>query len=184
MTTSVPAASNPGPPFRLANVLSAACLLFAIALPTISLYMSFTQVGTLIEGLHLPKPVNQASLSLFQRIAAALIDTSSPLLQAYGLLCARRCFESFARGDFFTPQVVKGLRGLASGLFFAIVASLVVTPLLSLLLTMNAPPGGHVVSAGVNSDQLHKLLFVGIFWQIAAVMTRAVNLAEENSQFV
>lgn len=73
---------------------------------------------------------------------------------------------------------------MASGLFFAIVASLLATPVLSLLLTVHAPAGEHVIAAGINSEQVHKLLFVAIFWQIAAVMTRAVNLAEENSQFV
>ncbi len=184
MTTSVPAAGNPDGAFGLAKVLSGACLLLAVVLPAGSLYMGFAMPGVIIEGLHLPKALNAADLTLFQRIAATLIWTVSPLFQAYGLLCARRCFESFARGNFFTSEVVRGLRGFAKGLFFAILFSLISTPLLSFLLTMHAPAGEHMVSAGLNSDQVHKLLFVGIFWQIAAVMTRAVNLAEENSQFV
>src|SRR5262245_19602343 len=139
MTASIPTPTpTVGTQFRLAQVLSIACLLLAIGLPAATLYAGLAHPSVLIEGLHMPKPMNAADLTLLHRIAAALVETGAPRLQAYGLLCARRCFESFASGNFFTREVVKGLRGFAKGLFFAILYGLAVTPLLSLLLTMHA----------------------------------------------
>lgn len=185
MNTSVPAATaNPSAPLRLAKVISMGCLLVAIALPVLSLIVGFTQTSQVLKDLHLPKPVNDADLSLFQHAVLAVLGTVSSLFQAYGLLCARRCFQSFARGQFFTLEVVKGLRGFAAGVFFAIISGTLLTPLISLIATMNAPAGEHTLTAGIGSEEVVRLLFAGILWQIAAVMMRAVNLAEENSQFV
>ena len=182
--TTLPATATPAAQPRLAGVISICCLLFAIALPVFSVYFGLTEPQKLINSLNLHKPVNVADLSALQRIAVAVLGTFSPLFQAYGLLCARRCFQSFARREFFTPQVVKALRGFAAGLFLAIVASILVVPLLSYVVTMNAGPGGHTVSIGIESDQVFRLLFAGILWQIAGVMMNGVKLAEENSQFV
>ena len=186
MNTSLPAgAAAASPPRLLANVLSISCLVIAIALPTLTLYTDATQLDAVIKAMNLPKPPSAADLTLFQKIAAALLTVMSPLFQAYGLLCARRCFQKFARGEYFTLEVVKALRGFAGGLFFAVIASIVAGTLMSLLFTMNATePDGHSLSISLDSEQVSRLLFTGILWQIAAVMMRAVRLAEENSQFV
>jgi hypothetical protein len=184
MTTGIPATANPAPFLRLASVTSICCLLLAIALPALSIYFDLTQPEPLINSIRLPKPVNPADFTLFQRFAVAALGTLSPLFQAYGFLSARRCFQSFARREYFTPQVVKGLRGFAAGLFFAIVTSILVVPLLSMVVTLNAGPGGHTISVGIESDQVIRLLFAAILWQIAGVMMNGVRLAEENSQFI
>jgi hypothetical protein len=171
----------------LSTVLSGGCLLLAIALPAFGLYTAIFEPQMIIDGLNLsapPRIASGAELTQFQRVALAVLSCVSPLFQAYGLNCARRCFQSFVRGEYFTLQVVAGLRGFAAGVFFSIVAGLLATPLLSVLLTLNAGPGNHTLAVNVSSQQVLTLLFAGVLWQIAGVMTNAVRLAEENSQFV
>ncbi len=186
MSTPLPAvAASPVQP-RLGSVIAAACLLLAIALPVISLCVAMYDPAVMIEGLKLPQPqaVSAEDLTLFQRIGLAVLSVIPPLFQSYGLLCARRCFQSFVRGEYFARQIVKALRGFAAGMFFAIVAGFVTTPLLSMLLTLHAGPGQHALMINFGSEELLRLLFAGILWQMAAVMLNAVKLAEENSQFV
>ncbi|MEO8315329.1 MAG: hypothetical protein ABI645_11095 [Pseudomonadota bacterium] len=124
------------------------------------------------------------SLSTLQRICIGVVATIPSLCQGYGLFSVRRCFQSFARGEYFTLEAVKGLRGFAAGLFFSLVADLLSKPLLSFVATLNSGPGEHEVSAGVSTDQALTLLFAGILWQIAGAMTSAKRLAEENAGFV
>jgi len=52
------------------------------------------------------------------------------------------------------------------------------------VLTSAVPAGPRALSLSLGSNELLTLLFAGMVWQIAAVMARAVALAEENAQFV
>lgn len=159
-------------------------MLLAVVFPALALYSAISNPQLLIDGLQLKSPPSVESLTTFQHIALGVLSTIPSLCQAYGLLSARRCFQSFARGEYFTLQVIKGLRGFAAGLFFWPVAAFLSKPLETYLATMYGGPGGHEVSIGIGTEQLLTLLFAGILWQIAGVMTSARRLAEENAQFV
>jgi hypothetical protein len=52
------------------------------------------------------------------------------------------------------------------------------------VLTAGAPVGQRALALGFGSNELLTLLFAGMVWQIAAIMAKAVALAEENAQFV
>lgn len=168
----------------LSVVLSLGCLVLAAILPAIAVYIALFNPQMIIDNLHLQVPRAAASLSTFQWIGVGTLSTIPAFFQAWGLLSARRCFGGFARGEYFTLEVVRGLRGFAAGLFFWPVAAFLSRPLLTFLATLHADPGGHQVSIGIDSSQIFTLLFAGILWQIAGVMTRARRLAEENAQFV
>ncbi|MDQ2639822.1 MAG: DUF2975 domain-containing protein [Pseudomonadota bacterium] len=183
MQSPVADASPPTAPI-LSRVLSLGCLLLAAALPTLGVYIALANPQLVIDNLHLQVPRAAESLSIFQRIAIGVITTIPSLFQAYGLLSARMCFGSFARGEYFSLEVIRGLRGFAAGLFFWPVAAVLSRPVLTFVATLDATPGGHQVSVGIDTGQVFTLLFAGILWQIAGVMTRAKRLAEENAQFV
>ncbi len=172
------------PTLSLSRVTASACLFLAVALPAFALYNSLQNPQLLIENLHLAKPLPAQSLTLFQHAVIALLGTIPSLCQAYGFYSVRASFRSFAHRDYFTFPVVKGLRGFAAGLLFSIVAACLSTPLMSYLLTIDAGAGVHTITVGVGSEQVIGLIFAGIVWQIAGVMTSAVRIAEENSQFV
>jgi hypothetical protein len=177
------AASSPTAPI-LSSVLSMGCTLLAIFLPAFSIYIVFTNLQVIVDSLHLQVPRTVESLSALQQVGIGLFATIPALCQAYGLLSVRRCFQSFVRGEYFTLESVKGLRGFAVGLFFSLIAALVSKPLLSFIATLNGGPGEREVSAGISSEQVLTLLFAGILWQIAGAMTSAKRLAEENAGFV
>lgn len=184
---TLPAADAAGPPTTplLSTVLAVACVLLALLLIAIAIYIPATNMQMLINGMNLRTPPTLDSLSTFQKVALGVLSCVGTLCQAYGLFSARKCFQSFARREYFTLQVVQGLRGFAAGMFFWPVASILAKPLLSFVATMNnTAPGGHEVSVGIGTEQVLTLLFAGILWQIAGVMTSAKRLAEENSQFV
>lgn len=168
----------------LSAVLSLGCLLLAVALPALGAYIALASPQIILDNLHLQVPRSADSLSTFQWVGIGAISTIPQLFQAYGLLSARRCFGSFARGEYFNLQVVRGLRGFAVGLFFWPVSAFLSKPLLTYLATLDAAPGGHQVSIGIDTGQVFTLVFAGILWQIAGVMTRARRIAEENAQFV
>lgn len=181
---SVPADAGPPTAPILSTVLSAACLVLAVFLPAFAIYAGTYHLQTLVDGWNLKSPPTVESFTRFQHVSIAAIATIPAFCQAYGLLNARRCFQSFARREYFTLQVIKGLRGFASGLFFWPVAIILSKPLLTYLATLHGGPGGHEVSVGLDSGQVLPLLFAGILWQIAGVMTSAKRIADENSQFV
>ena len=76
------------------------------------------------------------------------------------------------------------LRGFAAGFFASVVTGFFVAMAISVVLTLGAPAGQRALAVGLGSNELITLLFAGMVWQIAAVMSRAVALAEENAQFV
>lgn len=183
---SLPAtdAGSPTTPL-LSTVLAVGCVLLAIVLIAITVYIPVTNLQMLIDSLNLQKAPTVESLSTFQKVALGVLSCVGTFCQAYGLFSARKCFQSFARREYFTLQVVQGLRGFAAGMFLWPVSSILAKPLLSFVATMNSTaPGGHEVSVGIGTEQVLTLLFAGILWQIAGVMTSAKRLADENSQFV
>lgn len=166
---------------RVARLLSGTCLLLALALPASALcYLSFSPVDVVTEKLSVPA----VQIAAWQRVALVLSGMVPVLCMAFGLLRARSCFQSFRRGEYFTLDVVRGLRGLAVGVFLSGVSGLLAQPLASVLLALTAAPGLRSITFSLDSTQLLTMLFAGLVWQISAVMAKAVVLAEENSQFV
>lgn len=174
---------------RPARHLSAALSWLSIALiaawPVFMLYLSVFQPATMAKDLGLSGALHDSSPAAWtwSRHAVFVVAGLGPTaFLIYALVCARRCFRSFMHGAYFTSQVVRGLRGFAAGVVFYVAAGLLVTPLASLLLTLGDER--HVVTAGIGSGDLLTVLFAGIVWQIADVMTKAVTLAEDNAQIV
>lgn len=170
---------------RLLNTaLSATCVLLIATLPAVTLFLVVFNFEVFADGLGLSPAQSAAPLTFLQRAAIAAVALLPVALIVYALMCAWRCFQSFARGEHLSLAVVRNLRRFAAGMFWSTVAALLTTPVLTFLATLGAGPGGYSVSVNFSSTQALTLLFTGIVWQVAAVMSRAVALAEENAQFV
>lgn len=173
----------------VSSALSGICLLLALALPAFVLYyLTVSPAQVLGERLGIPASLTPTSLpfqfAAWQRVAVVVLGALPVLCMAFGLTHARRCFQSFSRREYFTLGVVRGLRGLAVGVFLSSVSGLLAAPLLSMLVALSAPRAHRSITLGLDSTQLLTMLFAGLVWQISAVMAKAVALAEENSQFV
>lgn len=173
---------------RVSSVLAMACALLAVALPLAVAYQLLTTPieGLLMRaGLLMSLPQSAAlDITLAQKCLAVAIGVLPVCCASYGLVCAMRCFAGFSQGEYFSLRTVKYLRGFAAGIFASVIMGLLASALMSLVLTVGAPAGRRALSLGLGSNELLTLLFAGMVWQIAAIMAKAVALAEENAQFV
>ena len=173
----------------MSRLLAVACLGLALVLPIAGLYglWALTPQALLAKsGVHLPSFDSPPTflVAAWQSNIALGIGMLPVMGMAYGLVRASKCFAGFARGAVFSFGTVWHLRGFASGLLGSSVAGLLAPTLLSVLLTWGAPEGQRSLTVALASQHLLMLLFAGIVWQIAHVMARALEMAEENAQFV
>lgn len=93
-------------------------------------------------------------------------------------------FGNFSAGSYFDSQSLRYLRRFAWGLLAMSMLSPIESGWMSLALTSSRPPGQRVLSIGLSSGDLEGIMVGFVFLAIAVVMTRAAELAEENSGFV
>ncbi len=186
--TIIPTAKS-GPDVQgISSVLALACALLAVALPlAVAYHLMSTPVETQLLRAGLSMSASQAAaldITLGQKLLAVLLGVLPVCCASYGLVCAMRCFSGFSQAEYFSLRTVKYLRGFAAGIFASVVMGVVSSTLITVVLTAGAPVGQRALSLGFGSNELLTLLFAGMVWQIAAVMAKAVALAEENAQFV
>jgi hypothetical protein len=186
--TAIPTAPT-GPDVQgISSVLAWACALLAMALPlAVAYHLLSTPVESLLLRAGVLLSASQTAaldITVGQKSLAALLGVLPVCCASYGLICAMRCFSGFSQAEYFSVRTVKYLRGFAAGIFASVVAGAVSATLITVVLTSGAPAGQRALSVGLGSNELLTLLFAGMVWQIAAVMARAVALAEENAQFV
>jgi hypothetical protein len=120
-------------------------------------------------------PVRLACLALSALPLACLI---------WGLMRARRCFESFAANRFFTIDNIRQLRGLATAVLVSTLLKPLVGAVLSVVLSAQTYAQGKALVISLSSDSLLALLFAGLVSVTAWVLAEANSIAEENAQFV
>lgn len=168
-----------------ARTLAWLCLLLAIALPLATAWYLFDAwpQGLLraLDPLR-PKP-SPMGLPIGKQITAAALALLPVLAMSVALVRAYRCLSAFARGDCFTPEAVREMRAFAALVFVAGVAGALVPSAIVLLLTLGGP-GQATLALSIGTPHVFLLLFSAITWRIAAVLARAVALADENALFV
>jgi hypothetical protein len=164
------------------RALAHALLVLAFLLPaTVVFYVVSTPVEQMLVRLGLPATLE---VPTWKEMLVSGIAVFPAAFMATALLAARDCFKAFDQGRYFTQEVVLALRQFAARAFGAGVAGLLAAPLATLILTLGLPAGSRTVAFNASSSDLLTLLFAGIFWQIAAVMARAVAMAEDHAQIV
>jgi hypothetical protein len=189
MKDTLTAATLSGPEAqRLNNAFAWACALLAVTLPVAVLYQL---MSTPTEGLLLRAGVSLSALqvamldvTLMQRSLAVVLGMVPVCCASYGLVCAMRCFCGFSQAEYVSLRTVRYLRGFAAGVFASVVAEFFASMLISVLLTPGVPAGQRSLAMGLGGNELLTLLFAGMVRQIAAMMAKAVALAEKNPQLV
>lgn len=101
-----------------------------------------------------------------------------------GLWEARQCFRRFVAGEIFSAHTVRCPRRFAGWVMVSVAASMIAVTAVSVVLTLNNPPGMRHLAISIGSDQVFTLFFAGMVWLMAAVIGEGQTLAEENATFV
>jgi uncharacterized membrane protein YraQ (UPF0718 family) len=118
------------------------------------------------------------------RFYALLVFSIPTAFAIWALFAAARLFALFAKGEVFSRLALQSLNNVALALFFNAVASILVKPPISFLLTRDNPPGHRLMSLGIAPGDVLVLFLAGTALVIARVMTEARNVADENASFV
>ncbi|MBB6254135.1 DUF2975 domain-containing protein [Nitrospirillum iridis] len=169
---------------RFSRLMGAGCLVTSGLLAAAMLfYWAMTPTHTLFgqAGIQIA-PVMELD---FSARALAFGISMVPLgALIYGLLNARRCFDAFAAGQIFSSEPIGRLKAFS----IAVAASAILKPFtgaaLSLFLSFNNSGEVRTVALSIGSDTLIALIFAGTVAVIAWVMTEALDIADENKQFV
>lgn len=188
-TCSEPSVTHP---VSLRRISTMSVMLDRVALGTIVILPIAVAISWFLpEGMILGLPNNlggqmhiENPLQFWQRLAGCVIVLAVLGLELIGLWHVKKCFQSFAEGKFFNSSVIDRLYRFSAWTLGFVIASFVAVPALSVLLTFHNAPGHRQLIVGISSEQIFTLLIAGAVWLIAAVMSHANALAEENAQFV
>jgi Protein of unknown function (DUF2975) len=170
---------------RVSRVLALSCEVLIVVLPAAVIgYWVLADAAEIAVRANLSARAIQGPLLAWQRVAGALITGLPLALLLVGLWEARKCFRLFAAGRVFTADAVRCLRRFAGWVMVSVIAGIVAGPVISVLLTLNNPPGMRHLAIGISSDLVFTLFFAGMVWLMAAVISQGQTLAEENATFV
>lgn len=96
----------------------------------------------------------------------------------------RRLFGLYRRGIVLTADCARLIRQIGTGLALVAAARILATPLQTVILTANAPPGQRQVALSLSSDAIGLLLAAGLITLIGWAMAEAARIDEENRGFV
>ncbi len=116
----------------------------------------------------------------FMRVLGFTVSMLKGAAVMYGLSILIKLFKLYEAGIFFSGDNVSCFKKISSALFGWVIAGIVATPLTALILTMNNPPGQHVVELSFQSADLTALIVGGILRVVAGVMGSAQSLQEES----
>lgn len=171
--------------YRLSSVLAKACLVLTCVLPlAVAVYWLWADPVTLAVRANLPPGAVQGGLALWQRLTGALLTELPLVFLLLGVWQARRCFLLFTQGQIFTLAAVGYLSRFAGWAAVSALADMLTGIVKSILLTLGNPPGMRHIAIGIASDHLFFLLFAGMVWLMAGVISRGQKLAEENASFI
>ncbi|MBT0963592.1 DUF2975 domain-containing protein [Denitromonas iodatirespirans] len=170
---------------RTSRVLAAVCLVLIWGLPaTVLLYWWLAEPVELARQVNLSADAVMAPLMPWQRALGGMLTLLPVALLVSGLVQARRCFRLFAAGRVFVAESTGYLRRFAGRVAASVAVGMLSSTVLSVVLTVNNPPGMRQLAIGVGSNEVFMLLFAGMVWLMAAVIGQGRSLAEENESFV
>lgn len=121
------------------------------------------------------------SIRLTLRLCAGLVDmipTAAVMFSFYYLV---KLFELYSKNIIFSYQNVQYIRKIGFALLFQVITTILIQPILSLILTFDAPKGGHIVTVSLGADSISNLMIAGIVILISWIMEEGRKLEEEKA---
>lgn len=130
----------------------------------------------------LPVPITE-DLNGLTRLLAFLTELVPLTALLYGLQKLGELFRHYENGYIFTNKNVSCFRSLGRILIIWVICDVVKNPILSMVLTMEKPPGQHVISVGLYSADFIAI-FVGIIILIIAWVMDEARLIKEDQSLI
>lgn len=165
------------------------CGVMMISLPIVCalFWTFFNQIYTSsfipTSMIPLPVPVD-GELSGLIRLLAFLVEMIPMAVLIFGLHKLRELFRLYQNGHIFTDRNVSCFRCLGRTLIVWVLCDVVKIPLLSLVLTMEKPPGQHVVSLGLFPADIIAAFVGAVILIIAWVMDEARLIHEDQALII
>lgn len=128
-----------------------------------------------------PLPETLPPLTRLLAFAVGMLQGTIALFAVWRL---RQLFGLYADGRIFTAGTARCLRHFAAAVIAFAIAKPITSALLSVVLTMNNPPGQRQLAISFGSSELTTLFIGGIFLIIAWIMDEAQALADDQAQIV
>jgi hypothetical protein len=172
----------------LSRILSWVCLGLMFFLPASVLvaWLNFDTFGPgLVERLGIGREHGVPETLLPVQMALGIGVMMVPVgIMAFGLWNLRRLFVGFGAGHIFTLENTRALRVFAWAVVAVIVVQFFTDGLLSVVLTLNNPPGQRVLALSLSAEQIVALFVGAVFVLIARVLEEGRKLADENASIL
>lgn len=129
-------------------------------------------------------PIQLEHIGLINLMLGFLCSLIPVAVAIYGLLRLQALFALFRQTIFFTDANVRHIRAFSLTLFANALLTTITVALLSIVLTMNNPPGQRALSISISSHQIIMAFIAVIFAIIASIMIEGRKLAEDNAEIV
>jgi len=126
-------------------------------------------------------PDQLTSLQIALGIGVMMVPVA---IMMFGLWNLRQLFSGFGAGRIFTIENTRALRIFAWSAMAVIVVQFFTDGLLTVVLTLNNPPGQRVLALSLSTEQLVALFVGAVFVVIARVLEEGRKLADDNASIL
>lgn len=137
------------------------------------------QAQRLPEMAGKPMTLDARALWLF-----ALAHLPSLVIDLFLLWQLWQLFGDYGRGDVFSRRALKHLRRFSVGVLVSAALAPLAQTAATLAVTLGNAPGQRQLVIGLSSDDYTRVLVGAVLVAITSVMAQAVQVAEENAEFV
>lgn len=123
-------------------------------------------------------------LTAWQCLGAILLSSIPLLALAAGLANLRQLFKRYAQGHYFSSEAAVYLGNAGRAVALWVLLDFLCEPVLSLLVTINAPVGQRLLSVSVTAPSFVALFLAACIAIIARILSQASEVDSENRTFV
>ena len=134
-------------------------------------------------SIEIADPPN-AMKGLFHDLLFRIVSLAPMAIFIFALWSARTSFVGIARGDYFAPRTVLGLRNLALAVLLHMIASPILLGMAKAAYASRFEHGSITMSLGLGDSTILMLIFAGAAALISTVIAHAAKIDDENRQFV
>ena len=172
----------------ISRLLGWVCIALMVFLPVSVLvaWLGYDTMGpSLVDRLGLSRDHAIPEHLSPQQVGLGLAVMMAPVcIMVFGLWHLRHLLSGFGAGRIFTADNTRALKIFAWSVLAVIVVQFFTDALLSLVLTLNNPPGQRVLALGFSTDQVVAFFFGAVFVLIARVLEEGRKLADENASIL